>query len=98
MSLIFQVLAIVVFCFLILLCARVVVGLITSLARDWRPSGPVVVALEGVFTLTDPPVRAVRRVVPPLSLGAIRLDLAFMIVFFVTYILFNVLSGLARTA
>ncbi len=98
MSIAFQVLAIVLFCFLVLLCARVVVGLITSLAREWRPSGPLVVALEGVFTLTDPPVRAVRRVVPPLSLGAIRLDLAFMIVFFVTYILFSVFSGLARTA
>jgi YggT family protein len=94
-SIVFQVLAILVFCFLILLCARVVVGLITALARDWRPTGPVVVALEGVFTITDPPVRAVRRVVPPLSLGAVRLDLAFMIVFFVTYILFNVFSGLS---
>ena len=95
MSIVFQVLAIAVFCFLVLLCARVVVGLITSFARNWRPSGPVVVALEGVFTVTDPPVRAVRRVVPPLTIGAIRLDLAFMIVFFVTYLLYGVFRSLA---
>ncbi len=95
MSIVFQLLAIVVFCFLVLLCARIVVGLITMLARDWRPTGPIVVALEGVFTLTDPPLRTVRRVVPPLTLGSIRLDLAFMIVFFVTYILFTVFSTLA---
>jgi YggT family protein len=91
---VFQILAAVLFVFLVLLFARVVVSLITVLARDWRPTGPIVVALEGIFTVTDPPVRAVRRVIPPLTLGSIRLDLAFMVVFFLTYFAWRVFSGL----
>jgi YggT family protein len=94
-SLVFQVIAGLLFVFLVLLFARVVVSLITVLARDWRPSGPLVVVLEGVFSLTDPPVRAVRRVIPPLTLGSIRLDLGFMVVFFVTYIAYNFFRALA---
>ncbi|MGF1648268.1 MAG: YggT family protein [Kineosporiaceae bacterium] len=94
MSLVFQVIAGLLFVFLVLLFARVVVSLITVLARDWRPSGPLVVVLEGVFSLTDPPVRAVRRVIPPLTLGSIRLDLGFMVVFFVTYIAYNFFRAL----
>lgn len=95
MSLVFQVIAGLLFVFLVLLFARVVVSLITVLARDWRPSGPLVVVLEGVFSITDPPVRAVRRVIPPLTLGSIRLDLGFMVVFFVTYIAYNFFRALA---
>jgi YggT family protein len=94
-SLVFQVIAGLLFVFLVLLFARVVVSLITVLARDWRPSGPLVVVLEGVFSITDPPVRAVRRVIPPLTLGSIRLDLGFMVVFFVTYIAYNFFRALA---
>jgi YggT family protein len=95
-SLVFQIIAGILFVFLILLFARVVVSLITVLARDWRPSGPLVVVMEGVFSVTDPPVRAVRRVIPPLSLGSIRLDLGFMVVFFATYIAYQVFATLGR--
>jgi YggT family protein len=94
-SVVFQVIAGLLFVFLVLLFARVVVSLITVLARDWRPSGPLVVVLEGVFSITDPPVRVVRRVIPPLTLGSIRLDLGFMVVFFVTYIAYNFFRALA---
>lgn len=94
MSFVFQGIAGLLFVFLILLFARVVVSLITVLARDWRPTGPLVVVLEGVFSLTDPPVRAVRRVIPPLTLGSIRLDLGFMVVFFVTYVAYNFFRAL----
>jgi YggT family protein len=93
-SFVFQGIAGLLFVFLILLFARVVVSLITVLARDWRPTGPLVVVLEGVFSLTDPPVRAVRRVIPPLTLGSIRLDLGFMVVFFVTYVAYNFFRAL----
>ncbi len=97
MSIVFGILAFAVFLYLILLFARLVVSWIQVFARDWRPSGPVVVLLEVVFSATDPPLRALRRVVPPLSLGPVRLDLGFMILFFATLILYRVFEGLARS-
>lgn len=95
MGLVFGVLAFVVFLFLVLLFVRLALDWVQVFAREWRPRGVVLVVAEVTYTITDPPLRAVRRVVPPLSLGSIRLDLAFLIVFFVTSILFNVLQGLA---
>lgn len=95
MGLVFGVLAFVVFLFLVLLFVRLALDWVQVFAREWRPRGVVLVVAEVTYTITDPPLRAVRRVVPPLSLGSIRLDLAFLIVFFATSILFNVLQGLA---
>ncbi|MBC7290125.1 MAG: YggT family protein [Actinotalea sp.] len=95
MGLVFGALAFVVFLFLILLFVRLALEWVQIFAREWRPKGVVLVLAEVTYTITDPPLRAVRRVVPPLSLGSIRLDLAFIIVFFATSILLNILQGLA---
>ena len=95
MGVVFGFLAFVVFLYLILLFARLVVGWIGVFARDWRPSGPLVVVLEVVYSATDPPLNALRKVIPPLTIGSIRLDLGFMILFFVTIILYNLLRGLS---
>ena len=40
---------------------------------------PVLVFAEGIYTVTDPPLKFLRRLIPPLSLGTIRLDLAFVV-------------------
>jgi YggT family protein len=71
----------VLFIFLLLLIARVVLSLVIALAHDWRPKGAGLVVTEGVFTLTDPPIKFLRRIIPPLTLGQIRLDLAFLVLF-----------------
>ena len=97
MGVVFGILAFVVFLYLILLFARLVIGWIGVFARDWRPSGPIVVALEVVYSATDPPLNLLRRVIPPLTIGSIRLDLGFMVLFFVTIIVYNLLTGFART-
>jgi YggT family protein len=81
--------------FLLLLFVRVVFDWIQVFARDWRPRGIVLVVAEGVYTATDPPLRALRRVIPPLSLGAIRLDMAFLVLVVVCVILQSVLRTLA---
>ena len=72
----------VLFIFMLLLLARVVLSLVIAIARDWRPSGAGLVVTEGVFTVTDPPLKALRRIIPPLTLGQMRLDLAFLVLFF----------------
>ena len=92
MRLVAGVLSLVVGIFLLLLFVRWVLDLIQMFARDWRPKGVVLVLAEVVYTVTDPPLKAVRRVVPPLSLGAIRLDLAFMVLVVICWLLLFALS------
>jgi YggT family protein len=89
-----QVLHLVLLVFLVLLIFRLVMDYVFMLARSSRPQGPFAIALELTYTATDPPIKAVRRVLPPLRVGNISLDLAFMVVFFVTIVLMSVVSGL----
>ena len=77
----------VLFLFLILLFVRFVFDWVQVFARDWRPRGVLLVMLEVVYSITDPPILLVRRYVPPLRLGAIQLDLAFIIVLISVYLL-----------
>ncbi len=64
--------------FAALIC-RLILDWIQMLAREWRPRGPVLLLAEVVYTVTDPPLKFLRRLIPPLSLGGIRLDLAFLV-------------------
>ena len=91
MDLVLGLLGSVVFLFFLFLLARLVIDWIQVFSRDWTPKGAVLVVAESVFTVTDPPINAVRRVVPPLKLGQIQLDLAFLVVMLVTVILMRVL-------
>ncbi len=93
MSFLLDALRFVLFLFMLLLLARIVISLVMVFARDWRPTGAALVAVEGVLTVTDPPIKAVRKVVPPLALGQVRLDLAFIIVFLGVSMLYQVLAA-----
>jgi YggT family protein len=84
--------------FLVLLFARFVVDWVMVLARSWRPSGLVAAGLEVVYSTTDPPLKAVRRVIPPLNLGSIRLDLGFMVLLIAVLLLRSLTTRLALTA
>lgn len=80
--------------YILVLILRLVFDYITMFARDWRPRGAVLVLAETLFSLTDPPLNAIRRVVPPLRLGSISLDLGFLILIFGVSILRNIFLGL----
>jgi len=71
----------------LLLVARMVVELVRSFAREWRPAGGVAVTLETIYTVTDPPVRLVRRLIPMVRIGGVGLDLSIMVLVLVVYIL-----------
>nr|WP_246405898.1 YggT family protein [Modestobacter versicolor] len=90
-----QIVSSVLFVFLILLFARFVVDWVMVLARSWRPQGLVAAGLEVVYTTTDPPLKAVRKVIPPLNLGSIRLDLGFMVLLIAVILLRNLVGALA---
>lgn len=86
MSLFFNILALVLFLFWLLLIARIVVEFVRSFSRDWRPSGVTVVIFEIIFTVTDPPVKLLRRIIPQLTVGAVRFDLSIMVLLLVAFI------------
>lgn len=67
------------FLYFVVLLARLVFDWIQVFSRSWRPRGPVLVIAEVVYSLTDPPLRALRRVIPPLRIGGVALDLAFLV-------------------
>ena len=78
------------FLFIAMLWIRFIVDWVQVFARRWEPRGPLLVALEGVYTATDPPIVALRRVVPPLRIGSVALDLSFLIVMVSAFLLLNV--------
>lgn len=97
MSLIFDLLGILLFIFFIFLIARLVLDWIQVFARDWRPSGIVLVISEAIYSVTDPPLKAIRRVVKPIRLGQIQLDLAFILLFLTVVILRSVVAAAAAS-
>ena len=83
----------VVFFFFIALIVRLVLDWIQVFARDWRPTGVVLIVAEIVYSITDPPIKALRRVLPSLRLGSIAIDLSFLVVFLACSILLRVLPS-----
>ncbi len=79
MSVVGDVLELVFWFFFILLIIRLVLDYVQMFARSWRPTGPLLVVAEVVYTITDPPLRALRKVIPPLRLGSVSLDLSFLV-------------------
>lgn len=67
--------------FTMVLIARVVLDYVRLFARSWQPRGLMLVLAEAIYTLTDPPLRFVRRFVPPLRFGGAYIDLSFLVVF-----------------
>jgi YggT family protein len=65
--------------FLLLLIGRLVLDYVQMFARSWQPRGIALVVAEAVYTATDPPLRALRKVIPPLRLGSVSLDLSFLV-------------------
>lgn len=76
--------------FIALLWVRFVVDWVQVFARAWAPHGVLLVALEVVYSTTDPPIKALRRVIPPLRIGSISLDLSFLIVIIAAYVLLRI--------
>jgi YggT family protein len=79
--------------FIALLWIRFVVDWVQVFARNWAPTGFLLVVLEVVYSATDPPIKALRRGIPPLRIGTVAIDLSFIIVMLMAYILLWVVGG-----
>lgn len=92
MSIVGQILHGLLWVFIALLWIRFIVDWVQVFARSWSPGGPLLLVLEVVYSVTDPPIKALRRVIPPLRLGSVALDLSFIIVIVAAYLLLNVVE------
>ena len=90
MQVVGSIIEIVLWVFIALLWVRFIVDWVQVFARAWVPRGVLLVGLEGVYSATDPPIKALRRVIPPLRIGQISLDLSFLIVMISAYLLLRV--------
>jgi len=76
--------------YLVVLIGRMIISWVQAFARSWYPHGVILVVAETIFTLTDPPLKFLRRYIPPLRLGTVSMDLSFMVLFIVVLILLEV--------
>lgn len=89
-----DILALVLQLYFYVLLVRLVLDWVQVFARDWRPRGPVLVLANGVYALTDPPLKALRRLIPPLRLGGVALDLAFLVLVLLVGVTRSLAAGL----
>jgi YggT family protein len=80
--------------FIALMWIRFVVDWVQVFARSWAPTGFLLVVLEIVYSTTDPPIKALRRVIPPLRIGTVTIDLSFIIVMIAAYLLLSIIGSL----
>ena len=92
MSVVLQILYVAVWIFIAFLWVRFIVDWVQVFARSWTPRGALLVVLEAVYSVTDPPIKALRRVIPPLRIGNFALDLSFLIVMVVAYLLLRLIA------
>lgn len=95
MTILFSLLYLLLLLFLLSLIIRLIFDWVQVFARQWRPRGAALVLASAVYGVTDPPLKRLRRMVPPLRLGNMSIDLAFIILLIATGIAMSVVRGFA---
>ncbi|MEU5879635.1 YggT family protein [Spirillospora sp. NPDC047279] len=87
MTIVGTVLSALLYIFLLFLIGRLILEVLQSFARSWRPTGVVLVIAEATYTVTDPPLKLLRRFIPPVRLGNVALDLSFTVLILVVWVM-----------
>ena len=82
--------------FILIMWVRLILELVQMFNREWRPKGPALLVAEAAYTVTDPPIRLVRRVIPPLRAGGVAIDLAWTIVLLAAIVLSYIAAAFIR--
>ncbi|MDN5718520.1 MAG: YggT family protein [Janibacter sp.] len=90
MSIVRDVLHLVLYVYFLILIGRLVLDWIQVFARQWRPRGVILVVAEAIYTVTDPPLKAIRKVVKPIRLGGVAIDVAFLLLILAVYVLLSI--------
>nr|WP_222866343.1 MULTISPECIES: YggT family protein [Corynebacterium] len=80
--------------YVLILILRIIIEMIQSFSRNWRPQRWFSILAEPLFVVTDPPVKALRKLIPPIQLGGVGLDVSVLVLFFGLQILSRVLAAL----
>ncbi len=80
--------------FTYILFVRIIIEMIQSFSRSWQPGRVFSMIGEIIFVITDPPVKLLRKLIPPLPLGGVMVDMSVLVLFFILMILRMVLAGL----
>ena len=94
MSAVGEILATILWLYWLVFIVRLIFDFVQVFARSWRPSGILLLIAEAIYTVTDPPLRLLRRVIPPLRIGGMQFDLAFLIMLIGLQILISVAMNL----
>ena len=95
LAIVLQIAYLLLYAFLLALFSRFALGMVMAFGRRWRPGRGAAAAMEVVWSVTDPPLKALRRVIPPLRLGTVSLDLSSIVLLIIVFVLLNfVLSSL----
>jgi YggT family protein len=78
--------------YLLVLIGRMIFSWIQMFARSWSPTGIVLLIAESIYTVTDPPLKFLRRYIPTLRIGTVAMDLSFMVLFIVILIAMQAVS------
>jgi YggT family protein len=81
--LVWQIIALVLWVYFIVIWVRILIEITRQFARNWRPVGVAAVGLEVIYASTDVVIRPIRRLIPPIRIGAVRIDLSVMILLLV---------------
>ena len=90
MSIVRDVLHLVLYVYFPILIGRLVLDWIQVFARQWRPKGVILVVAEAIYTLTDPPLNAIRKVVKPIRFGGVAIDVAFLLLILAVSVLLSI--------
>ena len=82
--------------YVLILILRIIIEMVQSFSRNWRPQRWFSIVAEPLFVVTDPPVKALRKLIPPVQLGGGGLDVSVLVLFFGLQLLSMVLGGLIR--
>jgi YggT family protein len=93
-SIIGQIVYLVLFFFLLTLLSRFVMSTVLAYGRRWHPGRGSAAALEVVWSVTDPALKPLRRVIPPLRVGTVSVDLSALVLLLILYVLMNVVRRL----
>ena len=78
--------------YLLILFVRMILDWVLVLSPRWYPRGFVASLIRVIYALTEPPLRWLRRYIPPLPMGRIQLDVSFMVLY-AALIIIQVLIG-----
>jgi YggT family protein len=83
--------------FFLALVARFVLSLIVMFAPQWHPKGPLLLLFELIYSVTDPFLRPLRRILPPIGAGGIRVDLSMLMLFVLVSLAMSINSTAIRS-